>query len=84
MFEEIKALVLHKRNEILIEVKEYIINFLNTFYVKFFEHLQDDFTEVKSIAEVLHKLSITEQEYETALKMSDDNGFQLHLRRPTV
>ena len=52
--------------------------------MNFFEHLQDDFTEVKSIAEVLNKLNITEQEYETALKMSDDNGFHLRLRRPTV
>ena len=52
--------------------------------MNFFDLSQDDFTEVKSIAEVLNKLNITEQEYETTLKMSDDNGFQLHLRRPTV
>ena len=31
----------------------------------------------------MEKISITEQEYENALKISDDNSYHLHLRRPT-
>ena len=31
----------------------------------------------------MEELSITEQEYENALKISDDNSYQLHLRRPS-
>ena len=31
----------------------------------------------------MEELSITEQEYENALKMSDDNSYQLHKRQPT-
>ena len=38
---------------------------------------------VKSVSEVLEELSNTEQEYENALKFSDDNSYQLHLRRLT-
>ena len=44
--EKIKALVLHKRNEKLIKVKDYISNFLNLLKVNFFDPSQDDFTEV--------------------------------------
>ena len=39
--------------------------------------------EIKSVFEVLEELSITEQEYENALKISDDNSYQLHLPQPT-
>ena len=42
-----------------------------------------DTIEVKSVSEVLEELSITEQEYENELKISDDNSYQFHLRRPT-
>ena len=31
----------------------------------------------------MKELSITEEEYENALKISDDNGFQFNLKRPT-
>ena len=44
---------------------------------------QDNFVEVKSISEVLNELGIDEFEYERALGISDNNGFQLHLKRPT-
>ena len=37
---------------------------------------------MKSVSEVLEELSMTEQEYENVLKISDDNSYQLHLRRP--
>ena len=34
----------------------------------------------KSISEILKELDISVEEYENALKISDDNSFQLHLR----
>ena len=80
MPEEIKVLVLHKRNKILGKVRDYINNFLNPSKIKFYNPTRDDFIEVKSVSEVLEELSITEQEYENALKISDDNSNQLHLR----
>ena len=83
MPEEMKVLVLHKRSEILQKVTDYINNFLNPSKVNFFDPSRDEFTEVKSISEVLKELDISAEEYENALKISDDNSFQLHLRRPT-
>ena len=81
--EEIKVLVLRKRNKILGKVRDYINNFRNPSKINFYDPTRDDFIEVKSVSEVLEELSITEQEYENALKISDDNSYQLHLRRPT-
>ena len=83
MPEEIKVSVLRKRNEILDKVRDYINNFLNPSKANFYDPPRDDFIEVKSVSEVLEELSITEQEYENALKISDDNSYQLYLRRPT-
>ena len=37
----------------------------------------------KSISGILKELDISVEEYENALKISDDNSFQLHPRRPT-
>ena len=81
MPEEMKVLVLHKRSEILQKVKDYINNFLNPSKFNFFDPSRDDFTEaVKSISEALKELDTGVEEYENALKISDDNSFQLHLR----
>ena len=79
MPEEIKVLVLRKRNKILDKVRDFINNFLNPSKISFYNPTRDDFIEVKSVSEVLEELSITEQEYENALKISDDNSYQLHL-----
>ena len=81
--EDERMMQLQKRKEILSKVKEYINTNLNPAKVNFFDHSRDDFVEVKSISEVLNELDIDELEYETALGISDDNDFQLHLRRPT-
>ena len=83
MPEEIKVLVLRKRNEILDKVRDYINNFLNPSKVNFYDPIRDDSIEVKSVSEVLEELNTTEQEYENALKISDDNSYHLHFRRPT-
>ena len=79
MPEKIKVLVLRKRNKILDKVRDFINNFLNPSKISFYNPTCDDFIEVKSVSEVLEELSITEQEYENALKISDDNSYQLHL-----
>ena len=81
--EEMKVFVLHKRNEILQKVKDYINDFLNSPKVNFFDPSRNDFTEVKSIPEVLIERDVNVEEYENALRISYDKGFQLHLRRPT-
>ena len=74
MPEEIKLLVLRKRNEIVDKARGYINNFLNLSKINFYDATRDYFIEVKSVFEVLEELSITEQEYENALKISDDNS----------
>ena len=80
MSEEIKVLVLRKKNKILDQVRDYIKDFLNPSKIRFYNPTCDDFLEVKSVSEVLKELGITEQEYENALKISDDNSYQLHLQ----
>ena len=77
MPEEIKVLILRKRNGILDKVRD------NPLKVNFYDSTRDNFLEVKSVSEVSEELSITEQEYENALKISDDNSYQLHFRWPT-
>ena len=69
--------------EVVDKVKDYINSFLNLSKTNFHDPTRDDFIELKSISEVLEELSLTEQEYENALKICDDNSYQLYLRRPT-
>ena len=83
MPEKVKLLVLHKRKEILQKVNDYKNNFLNPSKVNFFNPLREDFTKVKSVYKVLKEIDINVEENENALKISDDNNFQLHLRRST-
>ena len=45
------------------------------------DNSKDDYEQVKSFDEILENLDITKSEYENALKISDDNDFQIHWRR---
>ena len=79
MPEEIKMLFLHKRNEIMDKVKNYINNFLNSSKIHFYDPSRDDFIEVKSVSEVLQELKIPQQEYGNLLKISVYNPSLPHL-----
>ena len=68
MPEEVKLLVLRKRKEILLKIKDYINDFLNPSKTNFFDPSRDT------------GLNISEEEYENVLKISDDNDFQLHFQ----
>ena len=81
--ESIKHSVLVKRKEILSKVKDYINTNLNPAKLNVYDSSKDTFVNLKSISEVLEELGINQVEYESALKISDDQGFQLHLKRPT-
>ena len=78
-----KILLLQKRIDIFIKVKDYIDSHLNPSKVNFFDPSRDDFRQVNSISEVLAELIIEEKDYENALKISDNKDVYLHLRRPS-
>ena len=61
--EVVKVLVLSKRKEILLKVKDYIKSLLNPSKTNFLYLFWNDFTEIKSISKVLKELSISEEEY---------------------
>ena len=75
--------MLSKRKDILSKVKGYINNHLNPAKVNFFDSSKDTFVNLKSVSKVLEETNITEEEYKSALKISDNQDFQLHLKRPT-
>ena len=83
MGEKDKLIILENRKQLLSKVKDYINSYLNPVKVNFFDHCQDNFVEFKSVLEVLNELGIDEFEYERALGIFDDNGFQLHLKPPS-
>ena len=83
MTENDKLIFLENRKQVLCKLKDYTDFFLNPAKVNFCDRSQDNFVEIKSISEVLNELGVDEFEYERALEISDDNGFQLHLKHPT-
>lgn len=58
----------------------YVDNQLYLDKLSFFEKLQYNFHNLKSISEVLQELGIAEEEYQSALKISDDQDFHLHVK----
>ena len=69
------------RNTILRKVKNYIDNDLNPSKKNFLDKTKDDFVDLKSIEEILSLLKISSKDYEEALSISDDSGFQIHYKR---
>ena len=66
-----------KRKDILSNVKGYINNHLNPAKVNFYDSSRDTVVHLKSVSEVLEVIDITEEEYKTALQISDDQDFKI-------
>ena len=80
--EQEKLEIMQKRNKVLETVKKYIDTELNPCKKNFFDHTKEDFEPCNSIREILNSLNISENEYKTALSISDDKDFQIHIKRP--
>ena len=90
--QELEVPVFEKQKDILIKSKIlltitliYLIrhltnNYFNLSKLKLSDHSLDDLKKLKSISKILAEIDIQESEYEKALRISDDNNFQLHLR----
>ena len=76
-----KAKTMLLRGTILKKVKAYIDRELNPVKDNFYDKLSDDFEHVGSINCILNQLGISGEDYYNALSISDDNNFQVHLKR---
>ena len=81
MPEEIKNQVLKNRSDLLSKVKRYIDTELNPSKNNFYDSSRSDYEVVKTIEKILSSLEISE-DYEAALSISEDSGYQLYLKRP--
>ena len=77
--DELKVKVMEKRKKILRKVKG---TELNPSKINLYDPARDDFKVVSSIEYTLISLQISTSECEVVLSISDDNDFQLHLKRP--
>ena len=69
------------RNTILKKVKNYIDNEFNPSKKNFLDKANADYVELKSIEEILSLLEISPKDYQEALSISDDSGFQIYYKR---
>ena len=69
------------RNIILKKVKNYIDNEFNPSKKNFLDKANDVYVELKSIEEILSLLEISPKDYQEALSISDDSGFQIYYKR---
>ena len=83
MCHEEKVEIFKWRNELLKKIKLHINTELNPAKKNFHNFAKDDYEPVKSIEEILLLLDIPTDDYYKALRISGDNDFQIHLRRPT-
>ncbi|XP_057310266.1 uncharacterized protein LOC130648243 [Hydractinia symbiolongicarpus] len=74
--------ILEHRENLLGKVKSYIDKNLNPLKVNFLDPLKEGFCQLDDIPTILAKLDLSENEYYSALAISSDNDFQLHLKRP--
>ena len=79
--EQEKADILQKRDIVLSKVKDYIDLNLNPKKVNIIDPRKEKYVAPKSIPEILDELQLSEQEYYSALSISTDTDFQLHLKR---
>ena len=76
-----KRKILTKRYNILKTISDYINQYLNPSKHSFYDVQRVDYIEPKSIEEILNMLDINVDVYYRSLEISDDNDFQIHLRR---
>ena len=79
--EDIKRAKMQYRNTILKKVKNYIDNEFNPSKKNFLDKANADYVELKSIEEILSLLEISPKDYQEALSISDDSGFQIYYKR---
>ena len=77
-----KQSILNRRKELLQRVSDYINYQLNPAKVNIYDEEKEDFVQVKTIEEILDSLGITTADYYNALQISEDEDFQIHLKRP--
>jgi len=78
---EEKERKLKERKAILEKVKSYIDSNLNPWYNNILRPDEPNYNRPETIEEILENLDITKEEYEKALSISPDSGFQIHFRR---
>ena len=79
--EDIKRPKMQYRNTTLKKVKNYIDNEFNPSKKNFLDKANADYVELKSIEEILSLLEISPKDYQEALSISDDSGFQIYYKR---
>ena len=82
LLEEEGKNILAWRDSILKKVKAFIDEELNPAKRNFYDKTRDDYFEPKTIGHILTDLNIEKVDYEYALLISDDQNFQVHLKRP--
>ena len=73
-----KAGITLERNRILTKLKEYIDKELDPAKINFYDCTKEDFVKTKSITQILQQLEISKVDYENALLVSSDDGYELH------
>ena len=73
--------ILKNRKRILSPVKEYIDSHFDPRYNNVLDPQKDNYTEPKTIDEILNELNISKDVYYENLAISSDKGFQIHYKR---
>jgi len=81
MSKEEKETNLKERKSILEKVKSYIDSNLNPRVNNILCSEEPNYNQPGTIEEILERLDITKEEYENALSISPDSGFQIHFKR---
>ena len=76
-----KKEILTERYNILKTISDCINEYLNPSKHNFYDVQREDYIEPNSIEEILNMLDINVDAYYRSFEISDDNDFQIHLRR---
>ena len=81
MSEEDRKEIMNKKKIILDKVKDYIDSYLDPKVKNFHHPDQQNYEQPKTSDEILTDLNIPKEDYENALSISNDSGFQIHFKR---